>query len=91
MFHSCETSLLKLHNDLIANRDNNLSTVSVLLDLSAAFDTVDHHILIRRLDEFYGIKQTTLAWFQSYLSDRTSSVYIKNTYSQPINLSCGVP
>jgi hypothetical protein len=61
------------------------------LDLSAAFDTIDHHILLYRLSNSLGICGTALNWFDSYLSPRTQSVKIKNTTSTPSALEWGVP
>ena len=89
--HSYETSLLKLYNGLILSRDKNLSTMMVLLDLSAAFDTVDHKILLDGLNSVYGFGGDVLTWFASYLTNRTFSVHLQNNSSTPICLDCGVP
>ena len=61
------------------------------LDLSAAFDTVDYAIFLRRLQNLYGVEQTALQWFGSYLTDRTHQVCINNTLSKSQFLKCGVP
>ena len=53
-FHSTETALLKVHNDINLNIDNGKVTALALLDISAAFDTIDHDILITRLSTWYG-------------------------------------
>lgn len=63
----------------------------LLLDLSAAFDTLDHGILISRLEECVGIEGTALAWFKSYLSERTFSVRIGEFVSSTASLMSGVP
>ena len=63
----------------------------VLLDLSAGFDTVDHEVLLRRLEVTYGITGTALQWFRSYLTGRTQRVYINLTYSDDFALPHGVP
>ena len=60
-----------------------------LLDMSAAFDTVDHEILLRRLDAAYGIRNCAVMWIASYLSDRTEEVHV---YTSPyVPLKFGVP
>ena len=90
-FHSTETLLTKIHNDIMLNGNNGDITLLVLLDLSAAFDTIDHDILVQRLEHKYGIKGTALNWFRSYLSDRTQSVVIEDTNSEKKYLKYGVP
>ena len=67
--HSTETALLKVQNDILLAMDR--QHVLVLLDLSAAFDTVDHRVLLRRLEVTYGIAGTALQWFRSYVTGRT--------------------
>jgi len=67
--HSIETALVKITDDLLIASDKALISVLVLLDLSAAFDTIDHDILLERMDQSFGISGTTLSWFESYLSD----------------------
>ena len=61
--HSTETALLKVQNDILLAMDRQHVTLLVLLDLSAAFDTVNHRVLLRRLEVTYGITGTTLQWF----------------------------
>ena len=89
--HSTETALLKVFNDLILTSDSGQPAVLVLLDLSAAFDTVDHRILLSRLEHLVGITGTALAWFKSYLADRSFSVQLGQFSSPPAPLTCGVP
>lgn len=66
-------------------------SVLVLLDLSSAFDAVDHHILIKRLRDWVSISGIALDWFASYLADRSFTVSIGDFVSDSSPLSCGVP
>ena len=79
--HSCETALIKLINNLLWAMENQKVTTLICLDLSAAFDTVDHDILLKVLENSYGVKCTALQWFDSYLSDHDMSVCIGKSYS----------
>ncbi|KAK6174094.1 hypothetical protein SNE40_017434 [Patella caerulea] len=90
-FHSTETALLRVHNDILTNIDNKQSTVLILLDLSAAFDTIDQSLLINRLALRFGIQGIALKWFRSYLSGRTQSVKINECRSSSTLLKYGVP
>ena len=63
----------------------------MLLDLSAAFDTVDHTLLLERLNSFIGLSGAALNWFHSYLTDRTQHVSLGGTSSKSTAVSCGVP
>ena len=65
--------------------------ILVLLDLSAAFDTIDHHKLLNLLKHSFGIRGNALSWFQSYLQDRTQTVQIGSSTSEPVTLKYGVP
>ena len=66
--HSTETALTRIHNDILCSIDDNEYLILVLLDLSAAFDTVDHYILIERLKHRFGITGKALTRIKSYLS-----------------------
>ena len=89
--HSTETALLKVTNDLLLTLDSGENAILVLLDLSAAFDTVDHNTLLTRLEQWVGIKGTALDWFSSYLKHRTFSVSISQFFSSTAPVSYGVP
>ena len=71
--------------------DHREDVVLVMLDLSAAFDTFDHEILMSRLGSYFGFSDTVLQWFSSYLSGRTQSVIIGKTTSNPHPVDFGVP
>jgi hypothetical protein len=89
--HSTETALLKVTNDVLIALDQRKEVVLVLLDLSAAFDTIDHQILLSRLQKRFGITDTVLKWFTSYLKDRCQQVSINGVQSNKVELLCGVP
>ncbi len=90
-YHSTETALLKVMNDLLLAVDSGENAVLILLDLSAAFDTVDHDILLSHLEHWVGIKDTALSWFKSYLKSRTLSVAIGQFSSSSVSLPYEVP
>ena len=89
--HSTETALTKVLNDIRMNSDSSKNTILVLLDLSAAFDTIDHSILLDRLENWVGLSGLVLQWFKSYLRDRKYFVSIGDYTSDLTNMSCGVP
>ena len=89
--HSTETALLRVHHDIATALDSNCCAVLVMLDLSAAFDTIDHPILIDRLEYSFGITGSALMWMKSYLERRTQRVAIGSVLSDVINIKYGVP
>lgn len=89
--HSTETALLKVQHDITTVLDNNQAVLLMMLDLSAAFDCIDHMSLISLLEHEYGVKDLALSWFHSYLTDRRFRVCIDGTSSEPTHLWCGVP
>ena len=89
--HSTETALLKVTNDILLNMNSQQTVLLVLLDLSAAFDTVDYSVLLRRLQFSFGIAGTPLKWFSSYLTARRQRISICGTLSDSFGLDWGVP
>lgn len=90
-YHSTESALLKVQNDILQSLDNNCVTVLVLLDLSAAFDTIDHHTLLCRLEDHNGVSGNAISWISSYLSDRHQTVCVEGELSQPVLMKYSVP
>ena len=85
---NANTELVCHITNAIGNKQN---TLSVFLYLSKAFDTIDHKMLLHKL-EFYGVRGLALNWFQSYLTDRKQYVlYYNNVQSQTLDITCGVP
>ena len=84
--HSTESALLNIHNDILLNMVLRSVTALTLLDLSAAFDTIGHTILLDSLNVYCGISELALGWFKSYLSGRTHSVKVGGTLSHPAAL-----
>ena len=78
-------------NDLLVCLDQDKTAILLLLDLSAAFDTIDHEILLYRLENNFGIQGSALNWFRSYLSNRKQAVYINGNRSSEQTLDFGVP
>ena len=89
--HSTETALLRVLNDLLSYVSSGDCAVLALLDLSAAFDTVDHSILLSRLESNFGLTGKALSWLRSYLTGRRQSVRINGATSDPTPLVYGVP
>ena len=82
---------MKVQNDILIAIDNHKCVALLLLDLSAAFDTVDHELLLERMFKRFGIDGQVLKWFKSYLNGRTQSVIIDNIKSTSKDLHYGVP
>ena len=89
-FHSTETALCGIASDLLEYMDDGKCAILILLDLSTAFDTVDHEILIDDL-MYIGVEGVALKWFKSYLENRSYHVIIKGTKSERRTLHRGVP
>ena len=89
--YSCETAVLRLINDVLWSMERQCVTPCLLLDLSAAFDTVDHDLFISIMEEIFAIKDTALQWFEQYLRPRSFRVVIGDKFSSPMNLTFSVP
>jgi len=89
--HSTETALLRVVNDLVISACNKRASVLIALDISAAFDTIDHDIICRRADSDFGIRGLALAWMRSFVSGRSSCVSVGGTNSPVTFNSTGVP
>ena len=89
--HSTETALLRITNDILLALDDSGVAVLILVDLSSAFNTTDHYILLNRLRSLYAIFGTALSWFESYLTGRTQTVTVNDRNSRLADDSFGVP
>ncbi len=89
--HSTETALLRVQSDILCAIDQGKAAYLILLDLSAAFDTIDHQMLLTYMESYLGVTGTALNWFTSYLYDRKQCVVIDGVVSQLSTLKYGVP
>ena len=89
--HSTETALLKICNDALLAADRGMITLIVLLDMSAAFDTVSHEKLLDILNSQFGVAGAAVDWHRSYLAGRTYCVIANNVESDMEKLDCGLP
>ena len=89
--HSSETALLRVYNDIVTTIEKGNGSFLVLLDLSTAFDTIDHDNLFYILEKYVGIGGSALRLIRSYFSDRTQRVQIDGILSDFASLLCGVP
>ena len=89
--HSTETAVLRVLSDLLEAVDDGDVATLVLLDLSAAFDTVDHSVLCKRLRLTFGLDGQVMEWFRSYLRGRSQYVRRGMLKSLSVLLVCGVP
>ena len=87
--HSTELASIEFIDNIIHKLDQGKLPISIYLDLSKAFDILDHDILLHKLS-FYGVHGTALNWFQSYISGRIQYVQIEDRVSPPLPISTGV-
>ena len=90
-YHNTETALVKVQNDLLTAIDDGSGVFLVLLDLSVAFDTIDHDIFLGRLKSNIGLSDKSLGWFYSYLKDILQCIVIDGVISEPVNIKYGLP
>ena len=90
-YHSTETALLKVHNDILRALDKCECVFMVLLDLSATFDTVDHDNLKHHLEQEFVVTNVALQWLNSYLQNRWQAVLIRGVESSHRTLVYGFP
>ena len=90
-YHSTETALLSITNELFEAVDAKKANVLVALDLSAAFDMIDHSVLLRRLEYIFGVGGTALSWLRSYLHQQPSFVKTGTAQSPTVVGDTGVP
>ena len=90
-YHSAETALVKVHNDILTSMDNQEVTFLILLDLSAAFDTINHSLLMNIVENDFGITGLAKKWLASYLGNRQQRITIKGCLSDYFHVNSGVP
>ena len=90
-YYSCETGLLKLINDILWNMENKLVTAVTIWHLSAAFDTVDHYLLLEVLHNKFGIDGHAMKWYNDYLKPRKFKVNINGVYSTEKSMQFSIP
>ena len=88
-FHSTETELHKIHNDILSSLDDGRVTALTLLDLSATFHTTDHNIPLRRLDDWFGVTGKARDWFKSYPTGTCQRIKLGDCLSSKAELTFG--
>ena len=88
--HSTDHAVIQLISQILQAFNENEHTIGIFIDLSKAFDTVDHHLLLQKLN-LYRIKNNNLKWFQSYLSDRKRFKKFNNKSTNLETIRCGIP
>ena len=89
--HGCETSLLKLTNDILWDMGNQQVTSMIILDLSTAFDTVDHELLLKVLNHKFRVTDIALEWYKNYRIPRKFKVFINGSYSNEKTMNFSMP
>ena len=89
--YSCETALIKITNDCLWAMENQMVTAVVVINLSVAFDMVDHEILLEVLNEKFGLQETALKWFDNYLRQRSCKASVHGEHSKEHQLPFSAP
>ena len=89
--HSAETALIKVLDDILKCVDSKKTVALFMLDISAAFDTFHHNILLGRMLNMFGIRNSALDWFKLYISKRSSTVLVDDVESEHTFPACGIP
>src|SRR5664279_1956461 len=90
-YRSTETAILAMHDGIVRSIDSGKVSALVLLDLSSAFDTVDHDIMLQVMKTRFNVEGKALDWYRSYLTDRTQTFQVGSTQSGPHIIDCSVP
>lgn len=88
--HSTETALIDMTDEWLSALDQGKLVSLLLLDFTAAFDLIDHTILLKKLTH-YGFSENAINWMSSYLNGRKESIYVNGSFSSPRTLTCGIP
>ena len=89
--YNIETALMQVQNDIRRTLDQGVAAILVLLDLSAAYDAIDHSILLSRMESVLGVKGSALQWFKSYLLGRKKRIKINDDFSENQEILWSVP
>ena len=89
--HSTETALLRVYSDIVSTISKGSGSTLVLLDLSTAFDTIDHGNIFTILEKYVGITGCALLFIKSYFSDRSQCTCIESIMSDIVHIVCGIP
>ena len=89
--HSTLSALIQMCDDWLQNMDNGNLNCVVFLDVKKAFDSINHEILLNKMHEYFGISDTQLKWFESYLINREQQCMVNGQISSPKNITCGIP
>ncbi len=89
--HSTMSALIQMCDHWLENMDNGMLNGVVFLDIRKAFDSIDHSILLKKMNEQFGIDGTELKWFESYLTKRQQVCFVNGHTLSPRQITCGVP